>query len=177
MFLSPVTEDELLMEIDKINNKKSTGIHDIPTKILKSCKHHIKFKLLKLIKLSFTSGVFLDCIKVAKVKPLYKKNERYIVGNYRPISILCCISKIIERLIHKRLSSFLSRYNILYQSQYGFREVYSSNLPLVEIMDQVHKALNDGNYVLGLYLEVSKAFDTVDHSLLLKSYTGMEFLD
>ncbi len=70
--------------------------------------------------------------------------------------------------MHKRLSSFLSRYNILYQCQYGFREGYSTNLALVEIMDQVHKALNDGNYVLGLYLDLSKAFDTVDHSLLLK---------
>ncbi len=95
MFLSPVTQDELLREIDKLNNKKSTGIHDIPTKILKACKHHIKSKLLKLINLSFTSGVFPNCIKVAKVIPLYKKNERYIVGNYRRISILCCISKII----------------------------------------------------------------------------------
>ncbi len=101
MFLSPVTDDELLKEIDKLNNKKSTGIHDIPTKILKACKHHIKSKLLKLIKLSFTSGVFPDCIKVAKVIPSYKKNEHYIVGNYRPISILSCISKIIERLMHK----------------------------------------------------------------------------
>ncbi len=85
MFLNPVTEDELLKEIDKLNNKKSTGIHYIPTKILKACKHHIKSKLLKLINLSFTSGVFPDCIKVAKVIPLYKKNERYIVGNYRPL--------------------------------------------------------------------------------------------
>ncbi len=84
--------------------------------------------------------------------PLYKKNERYNVGNYRSIAILSCISKIIERLMHKRLSSFLLRYNILYQCQYGFREGYSTNLALVEIMDQVHKVLNDGNYVLGLYL-------------------------
>ncbi len=101
MFLIPVTEDELLKEIDKLNNEKSTGIHNISTKILKACKHHIKSKLLKLIKLSFTSGVFPDCIKVAKVIPSYKKNEHYIVGNYRPISILSCISKIIERLMHK----------------------------------------------------------------------------
>ncbi len=108
-FLSPVTEDELLKEIDKLNNKKSTGIHDIPTKILKACKHHIMSKLLKLINLSFTSGVFPDGIKVAKVIPLYKKNEHYIVGNYKPISILSCISKIIERLMLKQLSSYLLR--------------------------------------------------------------------
>ncbi len=164
MFLSPVTEDEPLNEIDKLNNKMSTGIHDIPTKILKACKHHIKSKLLKLINLSFTSGVFPDCIKEAKVIPLYRKNKRYIVGNYRPISILSCISKIIERLMHQQLSSFLSRYTILYQCQYGFREGYSTNLALVEIMDQVHKALNDGNYILGLYLDLPKDF------------TGMEFL-
>ncbi len=71
------------------------------------------------------------------------------VGNYRPISILSCISKIIEKLKHMRLSSFLSRHNILYQCQYGFREGYSTNRALVEIMDQVHKALNDGNMYLG----------------------------
>ncbi len=80
IFLSPVTEDELLKEIYKLNNKNLAGIHDIPTNILKSCKHHIKSKLLKLINLSFTSGVFRDCIKVAKLIPLYKKNECYIVG-------------------------------------------------------------------------------------------------
>ncbi len=96
MFLCSVTEDELLKEIDKLSSKRLTGIHDIPTKILKACKHHIKSKLLKLINLSFTSGVFSDCIKVAKVILLYKKNECYIVGNYIPISILSCISKIIE---------------------------------------------------------------------------------
>ncbi len=89
--------------------------------------------------------------------------------NNRLISILSCISKIIERLMHKRLSSFLSRYNILYQCQYGFRDGYSTNLALLETMDQVHKALNDGNYVLGLYLDLSKAFDTMNHSLLLKT--------
>ncbi len=94
----------------------------------------------------------------------------------RPISILSCISSVIERLMHNGLFHFLSRYIILYQCQYGFREGYSTHPTLVEIMNQVHKALNVGNYVLVLYLDLSKAFDTMGHSLLFKSYTGMEFV-
>ena len=112
-------------------------------------------------------GFFPSKLKVSKVVPVYKKLERTNPSNYRPISLLSVFSKIIEKLMHKRLYSYLTRYQILFDLQLEFSENHSTTLALIEIIDNIRKEVDGGNSVLGIYLDLSKAFDTVNHKILL----------
>ena len=90
-----------------------------------------------------------------------------MIDNYRPISILSYLSKILEKLMHKRIYKFLIKNNIIYNLQFGFRQNYSTNLALVELLENIRHSLDNGEYTIGLYLDLSKAFDTVNHNILL----------
>ena len=119
-----------------------------------------------MINLSFETGVVPDMLKVAKVIPIYKKEERFYVNNYRPISLLSTINKLMEKLMYKRMISFLNYHKILYKYQFGFRQNYSTSLALIEITDNILQDLENGKFVCGIYLDLSKAFDTVNHEIL-----------
>ena len=99
--------------------------------------------------------------------PTFKKGDRLDVNNYRSISLISNISKIIEKLIHKRLNSFLEQNNIFYPSQLGFRDKHSTSHALIEITDQTKEAYDHGLYACGVYLDLKKAFDTVNQKILL----------
>ena len=120
-----------------------------------------------IINLSFANGKFPEQLKLAKVIPIFKKDETYLTSNYRPISLLSMLSKILEKVVHLRLMSFLNKYKLLYCYQFGFRQKYSTILALIETVDNIQQDLENGYYVGGIYLDLSKAFDTVDHSILL----------
>ena len=108
------------------------------------------------------SGVFPDDLKIAKVIPLYKSGDSSLFTNYRPISLLPASSKVFERLIYNRLHSFLEKYNILFTSQYGFRKQSSTEYATLELIDSVVNALNDKHYALAVFIDLSKAFDTLE---------------
>ena len=124
-------------------------------------------KLAHIINLSFTSSTVPNQLKIAKVIPIFKKNEINKSENYRPISLLSSINKIMEKLMYKRVINFLNRHKILYEFQFGFRQNHSTSLALIEIVDNILEDLQNGKYVAGIYLDLSKAFDTVDHKILL----------
>ena len=168
MFLHPVTETEVLKAIDSLQTNKAIGDFDIPIKLIKMCKLQLSPLMLLIINKSFATGTFPDILKLAKVKPLYKKNDQTSMGNYRPVSILSSFSKIIEKIMKTRLISFLNKTDTLYKYQFGFRKGYSTKLALLEITEQIRDALDEVNYALGLYLDVSKAFETVNHTILLE---------
>ncbi len=90
------------------------------------------------------------------------------MGNYRPVSILSCINKIFAKIMKNRLTSYLEKNKILYKYQFGFRKGYSTKLALLEITEHIRRALDEGNFALGLYLDLSKVFDTVNHTILLE---------
>ena len=117
--------------------------------------------LTEVINLSFNQGEFLAVLKIAKVTPTFRKGDKLDVNNYRPISLISNISKIIEKLIHKRLNSFLEQSNIFYPFQFGFRDYHSTTHALIEITDQIKEACDCGLYACGIYLDLKKAFDTV----------------
>ena len=117
--------------------------------------------LTEVINLSFNQGGFLAVLKIAKVTPTFRKGDKLDVNNYRPISLISNISKIIEKLIHKRLNSFLEQSNIFYPFQFGFRDYHSTTHALIEITDQIKEACDCGLYACGIYLDLKKAFDTV----------------
>ena len=113
------------------------------------------------------TGVFPSVLKTAKVVPVFKKDLKLHYSNYRPISLLSNIEKIIEKLMYKRLYTFLNKNNIIYNLQFGFRQQYSTSQALINITENIRKALDDGNIGCGIFVDLQKAFDTVDHQILL----------
>lgn len=168
MFLTPVTEEELLKELHKIPSKKSSGLDGIPCSIMKEVGNFIARPLTHIFNCSFREAKVPTELKLAKIIPIFKKGDMKSPGNYRPISLLNSISKILEKLVHKRLYSYLQDFNILHDHQFGFRKRHSTLLALTEIIDNIRTQIDEGNYVIGIFLDLSKAFDSVNHKILLQ---------
>ena len=167
LFLSPIIDDEIFKEIFSLKDGKSPGIDGITPKILKSISHVIVPILSHIFNLVLTSGIYPDALKVAKVIPIFKKGDRNQPENYRPISLLSCINKLLERSIEKRLRLFMENNSTLYDFQFGFRKCHDTSHALLETVNCIRTYLDNGHNVLGLYLDLRKAFDTVDHKIVL----------
>lgn len=166
IFLEAVTQDELLQIIRSLKDG-APGYDEITAKVLKSSVPSIVEPLCYLCNLSLSEGVFPQELKLANVLPLYKSGDDMLFNNYRPVSLLCTLSKVFEKIMYSRLLNFLETYKILIKNQFGFRKFHSSFMALMLMMDKISKALDGGNYVIGIFLDFSKAFDTVNHSILL----------
>jgi hypothetical protein len=118
--------------------------------------------------ISFASGIHPDKLKIAKVIPIYKKGSKLIPANYRPISLLSNINKIIEKLVFPRVFNFLEDNKIIYKLQYGFRPKHSTNHALINVTEKIRDALDQGKIAGGVFVDFQKAFDTVNHSILIK---------
>ena len=106
-------------------------------------------------------------LKIANVVPIYKNSAENLFTNYRPVSILPVFSKILETLMYRRFLAFINKHKLLYDYQFGFREKFSTAMALITIVDKITDALDKGEYAIGIFLDFSKAFDTVDHEILL----------
>ena len=141
--------------------------NSIPYRILFLLKNDISKQLADLFNDSFLTGGFPSVLKTAKVVPVFKKDSKLYYSNYRPISSLSNIEKILEKRMYKRLYIFLNNKNIIYNLQFGFRQQYSTSHALINITEIIRKALDDGNTGCGVFVDLQKAFDTVDHQILL----------
>jgi len=160
--------DEIIFIINSIESGKATGPYSIPTEILKLVKFNICFPLKEIINMSFATGVYPDLLKIAKVIPIFKnKGDQLLVTNYRPISLLSNINKFFEKLVYSRVISFLNLYNCIYEFQFGFRANHSTNHALISLTEQIREALDNSYFACGIFIDLQKAFDTVDHNILL----------
>ena len=165
--LNPTTPTEISQIIKKLNLRKASGYDDISVAVLKSNITIISLILSKLVNESFQTGVYPDCLKIAKVIPIFKGGKQTQPGNYRPISLLSNLDKIIEKLIYNRLISFLNKYNILSDNQYGFRQGHSTTLAISHFYENLLDSQDNGRATCAILLDLSKAFDSVNHDILL----------
>ena len=117
--------------------------------------------------MSLTTGEYPELLKVVKVIPIHKGDSTQDVNNYRPISLLSIFDKIIEKIVHKNLDFFLEAHNILFQNQFSFRKNNSSTHALIQITELIKKSIDKGKYGCGIFIDLRKAFDTVNHEILL----------
>ena len=164
--IANISTEEVLDIINQLENK-STGPHSIPVKLLKLIPDLIIIPLCKIISNSFTYGTFPESLKISKVIPIHKDGSTQIINNYRPISLLSVFDKIIEKLMHKRLYTFLTEYNILFENQFGFRKNNSTIYALIQITEKIKESIDNHKYGCGIFIDLRKAFDTVNHNILL----------
>ena len=166
IYLYPVTTTEI-NKIVKALKDSSAGYDGISTNLLKESLTHINEVLSYLCNLSLKEGVFPEKLKTANVIPLFKSGDPELFNNYRPVSILCTISKIFEKVMYSRIIDFLNKYKFFVKSQFGFRKDHSTYMPLLVLIDEIVNALDSGEVAVGVFLDFSKAFDTVNHKILL----------
>ena len=167
-FLSPITELETKKELKKLNKKKTSGPDNIPPKFINICSEYLSKPLTVIYNKSICDATFPNIWKLAKVIALYKKNDRSLPENYRPISLLNCFGKVFERLIYNQMIKFIEKHKILYINQFGFRKKFSTTLALIDTIEYIKTTLDNNQYVIGIFLDIRKAFDTVNHNIMCK---------
>ena len=167
IMLFPCTETELSKLIGSLPNKTSCGIDEINNILLKKISNSIIPILCELFNKSLEKGVFPELMKVAEVVPLHKGGDKSQETNYRPISLLTTLSKILEKVMYKRVYKFLNSTNQIYNKQYGFRSKHSTEQAVSEIIGKILKNAEKRIPSVALFLDLSKAFDTLEHSIVL----------
>ena len=178
IILNPCDAEEINDIISSFGASKASGPYSIPTNLLKEFSNHFSVPISIIINKSLNEGIFPQSLKIALVCAIFKKGDKTSCANYRPISLLSNISKIYERVMYNRIERFLNDSNIIYEYQYGFRKKYSTNHALLSIVEKIRTSLDNKQFACGVFVDLQKAFDTVDHKILLSklSHYGIKGL-
>ena len=167
MFLAPVSASEVCSNVLSLSNSQPLGSDGILPDIIKNNIHYINHQLTNIFNLSFSQGVFPNLLKNAIVVPTHKSGKRDDPNNYGPISILTTFSKVLAKLFYSRFISFFNRNNILHTNQFGFRTGKSTSLALTQVISSLLTKCNANIKVILALLDLKKAFDFINHDLLL----------
>ena len=168
IFIKNVDENEIISIVSKFKNKKSTDSSGIDMSIIKSIIDTIAAPFTHICNISFLTGIFPTQMKIAKVIPIHKSGDKHSFTNYRPISLLSQFSKIIEKLFATRLDSFVDKHQLLSNHQYGFRSGRSTSMAVMEVVEALSSGIENKEYAVGVFIDLKKAFDTIDHRILLQ---------
>ena len=132
--------------------------------------------LFHIFKVSIKQGIFPDSLKITKITPIFKSGAKDNASNYRPISILPVFSKVLERIMYNRVYNHLNSKGLLYEKQFGFQRNNSTEHAILQLTRDITSSFEKGEYTLGVFIDLSKAFDTADHQILMKKlqYYGMD---
>ena len=164
----PTSAVEVINIASALQNKQSFGFDGIPVNIMKSSICFIAEPIAVIINSSLDTGIFPDILKVARVCPIYKNGDKSDFQNYRPISVLPSFSKIFEKVVQTRLLSYIFSNSILCSNQFGFQKNHSTYMALIDLYDKISLAIDRNEFSVGIFIDLSKAFDTLDHYILLR---------
>ena len=162
-----VTPAEVELEILRIPINKSHGLYSCPTQLLKYSSNVISSILAEIINLSISTGMYPTKLKMAKIIPIFKAEDNTKANNYRPISLLSNFNRIFEKLVFSRMESFIEQKDILSPSQFGFRKAHSTQHAILDIVSTIQDNMGKRLFSCGVFIDLKKAFDTVDHKILL----------
>ena len=154
MFLQEVTTQELGTIVNKLKNKTSFGVDGVNMSVVKNSYHVTADPLTFICNLALTSGVFPDKMKIAKVIPVFKSGDKKVYTNYKPVSLLPQFSKVLEKVFNKRLNIFLEKYELLSNSQYGFKNKRSTSQALLDVIEKLTKALDSKHITVGVFIDL-----------------------
>jgi hypothetical protein len=165
-FIKPVTPNDISDIITKL--KKSSHNKDSPpTKVLLLAKDYLKEPIAILVNCSFSSGIFPAILKYSQVSPIHKTGNPSSISNYRPICLLSDLSKIFEKCMYIRLLNYLTKFSIISAHQFGFQKGKSTINAILSLTEYIYSALNSKKHVISIFVDLQKAFDTVNHGILL----------
>ena len=167
IYLEPPSLNEILNQISSLNDHKAVGHDDIPAYFLKVSNSVITPFLQIFTTFMFNNGLFPNNCKIAKVAPIYKTGSKEEVNNYRPISILTCFSKIIEKIMYNRLMTFFIKHKILYPYQFSFQSKISTSHAMLDLITASYDNIDNNVHTGLVFIDFKKAFDTVCHKILL----------
>lgn len=163
----PITAAEVQLEILSIPNKKAHGLYSCPTQLLKYISDIISQPLATILNLSVSQGEYPSKLKLSKIIPVFKSDDELDPNNYRPISLLSNFNRIFEKLMYTRMTSFIEGNELIYEAQYGFRKSHSTKHAILDIINAIQTNMDKRLFSCGVFIDLKKAFDTVDHYILL----------
>ncbi len=174
--LNPIRPSQIVDIVKLMVSKNSTDSNGISSNLIKKIIYEISVPLAHIFSLSINSGIFPKALKTARVVPIFKSSDPEIMDNYRPISLLNTLSKILEKAISYQLVNHLELNNLLYKHQYGFQKNKNTEHNLISVSNYIYDALSKGEYCIGLFLDLRKAFDVCSHDILLTKlkYLGIK---
>ena len=173
-FFKPVTPHEVKLEILSMPSNKSYGLYSCPIQLLKCSCDIISPVLANFLNKSVNLGAYPSKLKLSKIIPIYKADDETDARNYRPISLLSNFNRILGKIMYKRMKIFIQKHQLLSLSQYGFRQAHSTEHAILDMIESIRTNMDKRLYSCGVFIDLKKAFDTVDHKILLdkRNYYG-----
>ena len=174
LFFAPVIKTEIENEISALACNMASGLYSCPVTLLKASKHVLSEHLAKEMNLSVQTGRYPTKLKISKVFPIFKSDDDTDPSNYRTISLLSIFNRIFEKTMFNRLTNFVEKNQLLSDVQYDFRKYHSTHRAILDIVNSIQSNMDQKVFTCAIFIDLAKAFDTVEPTILLKNFIHME---